>query len=164
MYFVILIPELDKHRLSPFRLSILHTWISIHTCVLTCFSRVWLCATVWNVARQAPLSLGFSRQEYWNGFPCPPPGDFSDPEIEIVSLTYPALAYEGFPGGSAGEESTCNVGDRVGKMTWRRERLPTPVSWPREFYGRYSPWGCKESDTTERLSLSLPLAPPRKPR
>ena len=36
-----------------------------------------------------------------------------------------------------------------------RERLLTPVFWPREFHGLYSPWVCKESDTTERLSLSL---------
>ena len=43
----------------------------------------------------------------------------------------------------------------VGKIPWRRERLPTPVFWPGEFHGPYSPWGCKESDTTERLSLSL---------
>ena len=44
---------------------------------------------------------------------------------------------------------------RVGKIPWRRERLPTPVFWRREFHGLYSPWGLKESDTTERLSLSL---------
>ena len=37
---------------------------------------------------------------------------------------------------------------------WRRERLPTPVFWPREFHGPYSPWDCKESAMTERLSLS----------
>ena len=42
-----------------------------------------------------------------------------------------------------------------GKIPWRRERLPTPVFWPGEFHGLYSPWGGKESDTTERLSLSL---------
>ena len=41
----------------------------------------------------------------------------------------------------------------VGKIPWRRERLPTPVFWPGEFYGLYSPWGHKESDTTEQLSL-----------
>ena len=41
----------------------------------------------------------------------------------------------------------------VGKIPWRRERLLTPVSWPREFHGLYSPWGHKESDTTEQLSL-----------
>ena len=39
----------------------------------------------------------------------------------------------------------------VGKIPWRRERLPTPVFWPGEFHGLCSPWGCKESDTTERL-------------
>ena len=39
-------------------------------------------------------------------------------------------------------------------VVWKRERLPTPVFWPGEFYGLYSPWGRKESDTTERLSLS----------
>ena len=42
----------------------------------------------------------------------------------------------------------------VGNIPWRRERLPTPVFWPGEFRGLYSPWGRKESDTTERLSLS----------
>ena len=42
----------------------------------------------------------------------------------------------------------------VGKITQRRETLPTPVFWPREFHGLYNPWGRKESETTERLSLS----------
>ena len=40
----------------------------------------------------------------------------------------------------------------VGKIPWRRERLPIPVTWPGEFHGLYSPWGHKELDTTERLS------------
>ena len=43
----------------------------------------------------------------------------------------------------------------VGKIPWRRAWLPTPVFWPGEFHGLYSPWVCKESDTTEQLSLSL---------
>ena len=43
----------------------------------------------------------------------------------------------------------------VGKIPWRRERLNTPVFWPGGFHGLYNPWGHKESDTTERLSLSL---------
>ena len=43
----------------------------------------------------------------------------------------------------------------VGKIPWRRERLPTAVFCPGEFHGLYSPWGCKESDTAEQLSLSL---------
>ena len=65
---------------------------------------------------------------------------------------------KGFPCGSAGKESACNVGDLgsipgLGRFPWRKERLPTPVFWPGEFHGLYSPWGPKESDMTERLSL-----------
>ena len=48
--------------------------------------------TLWTVAHQATLSMGFSRQEYWSGLPCPPPGDLLYPGIEPVSLTSPALA------------------------------------------------------------------------
>ena len=44
-------------------------------CVLDRLSRVRLCGTPWTVARQAPLSMGFCRQEHWGGLPCPPPGD-----------------------------------------------------------------------------------------
>ena len=43
-------------------------------CVLSCFSRVQLFATPWTVAHQSLLSMGFSRQEYWSGLSCPPPG------------------------------------------------------------------------------------------
>ena len=49
-------------------------------------------ATPWTGACQAPLSMGFSRQEYWSGLPCPLPGDLLNPEIESVSLTSLALA------------------------------------------------------------------------
>ena len=50
------------------------------------FSCIGLLMTLWTVARQAPLSMGFSRQEYWSGLPCPPPGDLSDPGTEPESL------------------------------------------------------------------------------
>ena len=49
-------------------------------------------ATLWTVAHRAPMSMGFSRQEYWSGLPCPPPGDLPNPGIELASLTSPALA------------------------------------------------------------------------
>ena len=52
------------------------------------FSRVRLFATLWTVALQAPLSVGLSRQEYWSGLPCPPPGDLPDPGMDPGS---PAL-------------------------------------------------------------------------
>ena len=65
---------------------------------------------------------------------------------------------EGFPCGS----STCSAGDPslipgLGRFPWRRERLLTAVFWPRGFHRLYSPWGCKESDTTEWLSLFTPV-------
>ena len=50
-------------------------------------SRVRLFATLWTVAFQAPLSMGFSRQEYWSGLPLPSPGDLPDPGIEPRSPT-----------------------------------------------------------------------------
>ena len=53
--------------------------------------RVQLFGTSWTVARQAPLSMGFSRQEYWSGLPCPPPGDIPDLEIEPAPLVSPTL-------------------------------------------------------------------------
>ena len=59
--------------------------------VLSCFHRVLLFVTLWTVACQAPLTMGFSRQEYWSGLPCPPPGDLSDPEVELMSLSSTAL-------------------------------------------------------------------------
>ena len=52
-------------------------------------SRVQLFATLWTVACQAPLSMGFSRQEYWSGLPCPPPGDLPNPGTEPMSSTAP---------------------------------------------------------------------------
>ena len=50
----------------------------LRACVVSHFSHVQLCATLWTTARMAPLSKGFSRQEYWSGLPCPPPGDLPD--------------------------------------------------------------------------------------
>ena len=58
-------------------------------CVLNHFSRVWLCVTLGTVAHQAPLSIGFSRQEYWCGLPFPSPGDLPDPGIELGYLMSP---------------------------------------------------------------------------
>ena len=57
--------------------------------VLSHFSRVRLSVTV---AHQSPLSMRFSRQEYWSGLPCPSPGDLPDPGMEPLSLMSPALA------------------------------------------------------------------------
>jgi len=60
--------------------------------MLSHFGRVQLFATLWTVALQAPLSMGFFRQEYWSAWPCPLAGGLPDPGIETAPLTSPALA------------------------------------------------------------------------
>ena len=59
--------------------------------------------TLWTLACQAPLSVGFSRQGYWSGLPCPPPGDLPDPEIEPASLMSSASAGVFFTTGATWE-------------------------------------------------------------
>ena len=79
-------------------------------------------------------------------------------EVPVPCSQDPAQIKWGFHCGSAGKEFACNAGDLgsipgVGKISWRRERLPTLVFWPGEFHGLYSPWGHKESDMTERSNV-----------
>ena len=61
--------------------------------VLSCFSHVQLFEALWTVAHQAPLSMGFFRQQYWNGLHCPPPEDLPDPGIRPASLMSPASEF-----------------------------------------------------------------------
>ena len=67
-----------------------------HMCVLS-FSHVLLFETPWAIACQAPLSMGFSRQEYWSGLPFSPPGDLPDPRIQPTSPVSPALLTDSLP-------------------------------------------------------------------
>ena len=73
-------------------------WCYLH-CVCLCAKSLQLCPTLCDsmdyIVFQSPLSMGFSRQEYWRGLPCPPPGDLLDPEIKPTSIISPALA-DGF--------------------------------------------------------------------
>ena len=78
--------------------------------MLSCFSRVQLFVRLWTVARQAPLSMGFSRQEYWNGLPRPPPGDLPDPGIEPTSPVAPALQADSLPLSHQGSPITSTKG------------------------------------------------------
>ena len=71
--------------------------------LLSSFSRVRLCATLWTVVYQAPLSMGFSRQEYWSGLPFPSPGGLPGLGIEPISLMSPALASRFFTTRATGE-------------------------------------------------------------
>ena len=110
--------------------------------MLSHFSYIWLFATLCMVARHAPLSMRFSRQEYWSGLPSPPPGDLPDPGIKPTSLTSPALA-----GGSF-----------TTSTTWEAHiYLYLSVLWPPHakscLIGKDSDagrdWGQEEKGTTE---------------
>ena len=70
---------------------------SAHACVLSRFSHVLLFANLWTLARQASLSVRFSRQEYWSGLPCPLPGDLPDSGMEPLSPVTPALQVDSLP-------------------------------------------------------------------
>ena len=61
-------------------------------CALSYYSCFQLCVMPWTVAHEAPLSVGFSGQEYWSGLPCPPLGDLPDPGTKPASLTSLASA------------------------------------------------------------------------
>ena len=82
--------------------------------VLSCFLHVQLFVMLWIVACQAPLSMGFSRQEYWSGLTCPPPGNLPDPGVEFMSLLFPALA----GGGSLTTNATWKAHDDRKHKLW----------------------------------------------
>ena len=92
-----------------------HSDLGLLASVLSYFSHVRLFVTLWTVALQGPLSMGFSRQEYWSELPRPSPGDLPDPGIEPVSLKLPALADMFF----------------TTSTTW--EVLPALETWKKEF-------------------------------
>ena len=136
--------------------------------MLSHFSRVQLFVTLWTVACQAPLSMGFSRQGYWSGLPCPPPGDLPDPGIHPCLLCLLHWGLTGFPDGASGKEPACQCRrcrrprfhPWVGKIPWERKWHTIPVFLPGESHGQrslvgYSPWGRKEWDTTEHTYTSI---------
>ena len=71
--------------------------------VVQLLSRVQLFASPWTIARQAPLSMGFSRQEDWSGLPCPPPGDLPEPGVKPASLNPPVLQADSLPSEAPGK-------------------------------------------------------------
>ena len=78
--------------------------------VLSHFSRVWLFAMLWTVTPQAPLSMGFSRQWYWSGLPCPPPGDLPDSGTEPTCPASPALQVDSLPCEPPGKPKNTGLG------------------------------------------------------
>ena len=108
-----------------------------HTCM---FSHVWLFATPWTVARQAPLSMGFSRQEYWSGLLCPPPGDLPDPGIKSASSALAGKFFITVPPGKPlfycaylNFHDSCWTGQTWSSWPWLRDQtLKEPWAQPRD--------------------------------
>ena len=100
MYFLFTPEANSLPQKTPLRNS--HSW---HACVLSSFSRIRLFGTPCTVAHQAPLSMGFSRQEYSSVLSCPLPGDPPNPGTQLASLSSPALAGGFFTQGHLGSPS-----------------------------------------------------------
>ena len=153
-------------------------------CVYMCvFSRVWLFVTPWTVARQAPLSIGFPRQEYWSGSPFPSPGIFptqgskspllrllhwqvgslplAPPENVLMSLRSPAQAFLPLRKGNR-QGGTCCLPCTLWRLgcCWRRRGsllLPTLLAAGRpEFHKRAA---CATTTCPESLNLRLWITP-----
>ena len=99
----------------------------LHACMLSHFSYLQLFGTLWTVARQAPLSMGFFRQEYWSELSCPPPGDLPDPRIEPLSPMAPALQADSLP--------LSHRGNPVSIYSFSNPRRPESAVMPRCFDG-----------------------------
>ena len=82
--------------------------------------------TLWTVAHWAPLSIGFSRQEYWSGFPCSSPGDLPDPGIELASPVAPELQVDSLPLSQQGTPKTTIPQEKKEV----KQRCSTAEAWP----------------------------------
>ena len=133
--------------------------LNVHASALSRFSCVQLFATPQTGAWQAPLSMGFSRQENWSRLPFSSPADLPHPAIEPAPLKCPTSAGGffttsatwGLPSGLDGKESiTCNMGD-LGSISGLgrspgggHDNSLQHSCW--ESHAGYGPWGCKESE------------------
>ena len=119
--------------------------------MLGCFSHVRLCGTLQTVDIQAPLSMGFPRQEPWSGLPCAPLGYLSNPGIEPGSLALQADSLQselynlGFHGGSDSKESACNAGNPdsipgLGRSPGEGNGNPFQYSWLENAVDRGTWW------------------------
>ena len=92
--------------------------VSLCVCVSAMFSHVWLFVTPGTVAHQAPLSMGFSRKEYWNGLPSPSPGDLLEPWVKSTSLALISRFFTTTPQGSPLRFLRGRIFSEVGTTQW----------------------------------------------
>jgi len=114
--------------------------VCVCVCTLSRFSCAQLFAALWTVVHQVPWSMGFSRQEYCSGLPCPPPGDRPNPGVEPTSLTSPSLAGRFFTTSATYIPCwvTSVVSDSVPPHRWQPTRLCRPWDSP----GKTTGVGC----------------------
>ena len=126
--------------------------------LLGLLSQVWLCAIPWTVALQAPLSMGFSRQEYWRGLLFPPPGDLSDPGIEPASLAAPALASRFFTAEPSGKPFAHHSNKQFFNSSWTSYNVTQLwLCLPRDCVGWLSPKTLHSSQAHPKPRLALVL-------
>ena len=112
--------------------------------------------TAWTVACQVPLSMGFSRQEYWSGLPCPPPGDLPDPEIKPSSTVTPSLQADSLPLGPMTQtHPELEAREAALQMENQRIKLLLPQAAPSSSSGSSLRWGRVED------TLGAPSVPSR---
>ena len=101
---------------------------SLHVYKLSCFSCAWIFATLWTVAHQSPLFMGFSRQEYWSGLPCPPQGNLPDPGIKPTSPAVYCTAGGFFTSESPGKTRKQLIQHKILKGGWVQisAQMPPP--------------------------------------
>ena len=111
------------------------------------FSHLRLFATPWTIAGLAPLSMEFSRPEYWNGLPCPPPGDLPNSGIEPRSHTRPALAGRFFTTSATWEAPTHCIDVQTEDQSWQWLPVREGRNWDegvRAGYWEWAAWGVGE--------------------
>ena len=113
--------------------------------LLSRFSQIQFFVTLWTVVLQTPLSVGFSRQEYWSGLPFPPPVDLPNPEIKPASFTSTAFAASS-PLGPPVKESACNAGD-PSSVSGSRRSAGEGIGYPFQ-YSWASPFGLAGKEST----------------
>ena len=120
-------------------------------CMLSHFGPVCPFATLWTITCQVPLSMWFSRQEYWNGLPFPPSGDLPKPGIEPASLTFPALSGRALV-----------MCQKSGFYSWRQpaqwlgKEAPTHFPKPLKWRSLSRVWLFATSSTMQSLEFSRP--------
>ena len=141
-FYLFICPELPRIYFCFTNRDFAH--FCINACMLSCFRNVQLIVIPRTIDHQAPLSLGFSRQEYWSVLPCPSPGDLPNPGIKPVTLMSPALAGRFFTT-STTWEALCIL---INKCYFI-------ILWHSFFFSKFGICGFEARDKDHMISLDM---------